>query len=847
MRDFQDQQSPKYRAALIACVSYVGLAILATWPLSTSLPTHLPGASTDALIHYWNGWWVQQALGQGLSPFYTNNIFYPDGVGLVTHNLAWLNIVSWLGLEPLLDNGILAYNLVVLLNLVACGLAMYLLAYRLTGLATAAFVAGVIYQLWPYRLAQLDHPNLVATQWLPIFLLFLVRTVENGRWRDALLTGITFALVGYTRWQLLIPATLMGVVYFISTATAWLSGKRRSFLFPLLAAASVAIILLLPPALLLRQAQQTETAANLLFLGEEAIMQTDALAYVTPSNLHPLWKPLTQPLYAHYYADRFDGRIFPAYLGIITMALALLGIYYRRRASLVWILLAFIFISLAAGATFRFNGQLYEQVPTLYRLLSPLTLFRLMRVPDRFNMFLALPLAVLAAFGAAGLTMNTMKQAKTLLITGLLTILVVADYWLLPIPLQDVSGRPTYYGQLAAESGAVYNIPFNLIKNKRYMFDQTLHQRPILQGKVARLPEDVYNFIDSSDWLREVRQYNEIPFHLNEVSRHLATLAAADVHHLILHKDQMPADQAGRWQRYLGLIPRYEDGRIAIYSTTPKAGQDFKLWQELLPGLGPTAVRLSANCQNPGEPLTIDVDWGTTDILGQNVAAQFSLTNSVGHSYQSEPQPLLDQWPTRQWPTNTLARGTYMWPLPAAIETAEYALSLSLTDLETGQALSQPMVIQPVIVQADACIIPPIPEARLINGRFGNDLRLLAYQTQLSPTQLHVTLYWRSEQRLTADYKIFVHLFDPETGIPAAQDDAMPRQWQFPTSFWWPGDTITDTISISLDAVPVGQYGLAVGAYDPQTGERLPVIDREGQEVVDGRLLLPETIAINPE
>ncbi len=847
MRDFQDQQSPKYRSVLIACVCYIGLAIIATWPLSTSLPTHLPGASTDALIHYWNGWWVQQALDQGLSPFYTNNVFYPDGVGLVTHNLAWLNIVPWLGLEPLLDNGILAYNLVVLLNLVACGLAMYLLAYRLTGLATAAFVAGVIYQLWPYRLAQLDHPNLVATQWLPIFLLFLGRTVENGRWRDALFTGIAFALVGYTRWQLLIPATLMGAVYFISTAKIWFSGERRSPLFPLLAAASVAIILLLPPALLLRQAQQTETAANLLFLGEEATMQTDALAYVTPSNLHPLWKSLTQPLYAHYYADRFDGRIFPAYLGIITMALALLGIYYRRRSSLVWIILALMLMSLAAGAAFRFNGQLYEQIPTLYRFLSPLTLFRLMRVPDRFNMFLALPLAVLAAFGTAGLATIAMKRAKTLLIVGLLTILIAADYWLLPIPLQDVSGRPTYYEQLVDEPGAVYNIPFNLIKSKRYMFDQTLHQRPILQGKVARLPEDVYNFIDSSDWLREVRQYNEIPFHLNEVSRHLAALAAANVHHLILHKDQMPADQADRWQRYLGLIPRYEDGRIAIYATTPKAGQDFRLLQELLPGLGPTAVRLSANCLNPGKQLTIDVDWGTTGTLGQNVAAQFSLTNSAGQSYQSESQSLLEQWPTRQSAAITLARGFYVWPLPTAMATAEYDLNLSLTDLETGQVLGQPMIIQPVFVQADACPVPPIPEARLINGRFGDDLRLLAYQAQLSPTQLHLTLYWRGEQRLTTDYKVFIHLFDPATGVPTAQDDAVPRQWQFPTSLWWPGDIITDTISISLDTVPVGQYGLAVGAYDSQTGDRLPVIDGEGQKAVDGRLLLPETVAINPE
>ena len=838
MTDRQAQRAIKYRPVLIACTIYAGLAIVATWPLTANLNTHLPGASTDALIHYWNGWWVQQALTQGTSPFYTTNIFYPAGVSLVTHNLAWLNILPWLGLAPLLGNGIVAYNLVVLLTLVLCGLAMYLLAYQLTGQATAAFIAGLIYQLWPYRLAQLDHPNLIATQWIPIFLLFLLRTMANGRWRDALFTGIAFALVGYTRWQLLIPAAFIGIILFIGKARTWLSGEGRPVLLRLVLAAAVAGILLLPPVLLLWQA---ETSADLLFEGEEAVMQTDALAYVTPTGLHPLWGQFTQPLYAHYYADRFDGRIFPAYLGLVTMALALLGIFYQRSKSAVWVIIALLLISLAAGSLVRFNGQFYEQVPTLYRLLSPLTIFRLMRVPDRFNMFLALPLAALAAYGVAGL-LPAEKIRPPKLVVGLLAIFITFDYWFVPIPLQNISDRPADYAQLVGESGAVYNIPFNLIKAKRYMFDQTLHQRPILQGKIARLPEGVYDFIDSHTWLREVRHYNEVPFALNNVSRQLATLAGADIQTLILHKDQMPADQAARWQRYLGMIPRYEDGRIAIYTTRPQAGRDFVLLHELLPELGPTTIRSSANCINPGRRLTIDVDWGTTAAVTQDLAVQFSLVSSPDQSYQSQTFPLT-QWPSSEWPVNTLARGYYTWLLPDAMPTTEYTLNLSLLTAATGQAVGQPVAVQPVSI-SDACPLLSIPEATVANGRFGDDMSLLAYQAQLDENQLQLTLHWRGEQRMALDYKVFVHLFDPATGIPVAQDDAMPRRWQFPTTLWWPGEVITDLISISLDMVPAGQYGLAVGVYDPLTGARLPVLDSAGQVVADGRLLLPEMVAI---
>jgi hypothetical protein len=99
-------------------------------------------------------------------------------------------------------------------------------------------------------------------------------------------------------------------------------------------------------------------------------------------------------------------------------------------------------------------------------------------------------------------------------------------------------------------------------------------------------------------------------------------------------------------------------------------------------------------------------------------------------------------------------------------------------------------------------------------------------------------LSWRAERSMDVDYKVFVHVADPATAIPVAQDDAMPVQWRYPTTRWAPGEIVVDTISISLQDAPTGTYELALGVYNPASGERLPIVDGDGAPQVDGRLVL---------
>ncbi|MCB0160617.1 MAG: hypothetical protein KDD83_20940, partial [Caldilineaceae bacterium] len=81
----------------------------------------------------------------------------------------------------------------------------------------------------------------------------------------------------------------------------------------------------------------------------------------------------------------------------------------------------------------------------------------------------------------------------------------------------------------------------------------------------------------------------------------------------------------------------------------------------------------------------------------------------------------------------------------------------------------------------------------------------------------------RSLQPVDYDYQVFVHLLDAQ-GHKVAQRDGQPVQWLRPTSTWQPGEEISDRygILLSADIVP-GTYTVAVGLYDPVTGQRLPV------------------------
>jgi hypothetical protein len=820
---------------------YIVVAAGATWPLAARLTTHLPDG-TDTLLHYWNGWWTWQAVRSGQSPYYTSLLFYPNGLSMVYNNFPWLHILTWMGLR-LLFGGIAAYNLTFLLHLALCGFAAYLLAHDLTQDTRAAFVAGSIYLCWPYRISQPSHPNLISTTWIPMFLLFLHRTMRRGRWQDGLLAGLSLAVVGYTRWQLLIPAGIIGSLYALFHLRTLL--QRRQILVLLLAGA-VATAALAPPAMLL-VSEWRANPAELTMEGEETMMRTDVLAYLTPARSHPVLGTYTRPAYARYYPGRGSRVKFSPYLGILAMLLGLLGVWKGGRDRFAWLGIALVLLLLALGPILSINGHSYPRVPMPYDLASRLYVVRLLRAPERFNMFLALPVATLAAYGSAYL-LSCLRRWKgwSTAVFLLLWGGICFEYLAVPMLLQPAQVAE-FYAELAAEPGdyAILNVPVDPYDSKPFMFAQTVHTRPILQGHASRYPKGALDYLDGQPWISAMRKYHDVPPRQTDVSRQLSLLADDDIRYLIVHKSLLGDEHWTRWERYLAVEPRFEDQRAAVYATRPLASQDFVLAPEIAPGIGIVRAIPSAQCLNPGQVYELDVAWGTSAPPGKDLHARLALVSGDGRERQSQVYPIVPSWPSGQWPANAVAWGYYVLPTLPALPAGTFDVTLTLVDPETGVPEGTPASVSQLRVDTSLCVHAGPPGAEHVDAVFGSVMRLLGYRLRQEEKELALTLYWRAEHRTDTDYKVFVHVYDPATQIPVAQDDAMPLRWRYPTGLWAAGEVVTDTVPIALGEVPDGDYGLAVGVYNPANMERLEVVDGTGQTQPDGRLVLPgETVRV---
>ena len=141
-----------------------------------------------------------------------------------------------------------------------------------------------------------------------------------------------------------------------------------------------------------------------------------------------------------------------------------------------------------------------------------------------------------------------------------------------------------------------------------------------------------------------------------------------------------------------------------------------------------------------------------------------------------------------------------------------------------------------------------IPD-NLLPTTFADQIGLLGYNLSdhsLVPGQsLDLTLFWSPRGRPSQDYTVFVHLLDSQ-GQLRGQADSPPTSGKYPTSVWDAGEFIADSHTLSLpNDLPGGEYKLAIGLYDPETGRRLQTVDGSGNTTGDsvtisGLMVQPE-------
>ncbi len=91
-----------------------------------------------------------------------------------------------------------------------------------------------------------------------------------------------------------------------------------------------------------------------------------------------------------------------------------------------------------------------------------------------------------------------------------------------------------------------------------------------------------------------------------------------------------------------------------------------------------------------------------------------------------------------------------------------------------------------------------------------------------------VTLYWEVEVVPTEDWRVFVHVGDPDRP-PLLQHDGPAALGDLPAPWWEPGDRFADPHPLTVPSdFPPGVYALRAGLYRPD-GLRAEVIGPEGE------------------
>jgi 4-amino-4-deoxy-L-arabinose transferase-like glycosyltransferase len=142
----------------------------------------------------------------------------------------------------------------------------------------------------------------------------------------------------------------------------------------------------------------------------------------------------------------------------------------------------------------------------------------------------------------------------------------------------------------------------------------------------------------------------------------------------------------------------------------------------------------------------------------------------------------------------------------------------------------------------------PRPFATSLDAEFAPGLRLHGYTLEQTADQLIFTPSWDVRAALPADLLLFAHLYAAD-GTRVAQIDVPPGGADLPpTSRWQPGEQVGVPLPMVLPQnLPPGTYALAVGLYDPQSGQRLDLVrGPPADAAVAGAHALQIAVVLNP-
>ena len=531
------------------------LYIAFTWPLARHLDT-VPDAG-DPLLNTWALSWIAHQAPIAPARLVHANIFYPERYTLLySESLLLPGLMfaplQWAGVHP-----VVVYNIALAAGIIFSGVGIALLVLELTGDAPAAVVSAVAFACLPFRVEHFAHMQLQQTQWIPVALWALHRTIRRRSLADASMLGVAtacqlFSCVYFGLMLLPFLAAVAAVLVgshlrFTRTVQSLTLAVSRPFVAGVFRCALVTVIV--GGALVAPLGMAYISASRIV--GERVDGEAMAGSAV-PSDY------LAAPEQSVWYADAtkaFGGperRLFPGVAIVLFAALAL----WRKRSVTTFAYL--VALAVAIDMSFGLHGV------TFSLLWNKVSVFRGLRVPARMGLFTGLALCVLAALGVAALRARAAAWTKRL-VPMVAASLIVLESWSsigagLQMPRTMPPGYQAILGDLAgAPTAAIADLPI-AASMPSYMYYSTFHWQNLLSGYSGFFPP---SFVELT---RELEQFPD--------ATSLDALRRRRAQYVVLHGEVLSPDE------YTALVPKVDASpALTLLSTTEWMGAEMRVYK----------------------------------------------------------------------------------------------------------------------------------------------------------------------------------------------------------------------------------------------------------------------------
>jgi len=550
---FLERLPPSVRELGLVTLGYSLLTVVLTYPGILYWNTRLLCDGFDCYQNIWNMWWLKTALlDLQTNPYYTTYLHYPEGVTLVFQTFNPFNGLISIPLQAALSMH-LVYNLIVLFSFVASGVGMYYLARHLVGSRPAAFIAGMIYTFSPFHFAHgLGHLQLIAMEWLPVYILFIIKTLDEGGYRNGALAGFFLILTSLCSWYYLIYGLLLSALLFLVRARELWSDRLR------LTAIGVAMaVYLVPMSPLLGSMLHAGLTQEFAGAHDPVEWSADLTSFFVP-NAVSTYAEYTSPIWSRWTGNEAENA---NYLGYIVLGLAVAALV-RLRASRFWGWTALVFATLALGPYPHFLGQLYE-IPLPYWVLHRFVpLFDLSGVPTRFTIMVILCLAILVGYFLADWLRNgrASTRVKSAAIAAV-AIGIAAEYLAVPFRTVESLDVPPFYRETAQdpEQYGIMDIPSRPLT----LYFATIHGKPVVGGYVSRPSVSALQYLENTPIISTLMTGRPLPSAPDVGALARAVFREANIRYIVSH-DGAHADLLSN---VLGFPVVDTRGGIQVYDT----------------------------------------------------------------------------------------------------------------------------------------------------------------------------------------------------------------------------------------------------------------------------------------